>query len=119
MKIHIALTLILILSNTTAMAGETMQCDIGPLKKEYGGTNWLVYSCTNKKSLVFITDQGNPAMPFYFMYHPKNGVYNLHGEGTGNKKYTNAAYEQLKTLPLKSINELISSTLEVAKKDNK
>ena len=91
-------------------AEESMQCNIGPLKKIYGNTNWLVYSCSDKKTLVIATDTGNPAMPFYFMWYMKDGKYNLHGEGTGNKKYTKAAFEQIKLLSKKKIEEIITKT---------
>lgn len=109
MKLNILL-ITAILSISSVTAEEPMQCNIGPLKKSYGKTNWLVYSCSDKKALVIATDKGNPAMPFYFMWYMKNGKYNLHGEGTGNKKHTKAAFEQIKLLSRKDIEEIIAKT---------
>ena len=104
------LLITLFLSCTLVTAEESMQCDIGPLKKIYGKTNWLAYGCSDKKTLVIATDKGNPAMPFYFMWYLKDGKYNLHGEGTGNKKYTKAAFEQIKLLSSSNIAEIIKNT---------
>ena len=109
MKLNL-LIITIILSVTSVAAKESMECNIGPLKKNYGKTNWLVYSCSDKKTLVIATDKGNPAMPFYFMWYIKDGTYNLHGEGTGNKKHTKAAFEQIKLLSKKKIEEIIAKT---------
>jgi len=116
MKINLSLISVLLFISTAAMAEEPMQCDIGPIKKVYGNSNWLVYSCIDNKSLVIVTDQGNPAMPFYFMYYPKDGGYTLRGEGTGNKIYTKAAYKQMENIPLKDIKKLIKETVAISKK---
>jgi len=43
---------------------ETLKCDIGPLNKSYGGTPWLVYSCNDEQTLVFVSERGSPASPF-------------------------------------------------------
>jgi hypothetical protein len=75
-----------------------VSCKIGPVTKTYGGTKWLVYACDDKKSLVVVTAPGNPAMPFYFFFYPDSGGYHLHGEGTGDKKLTDAAYKDLAAL---------------------
>src|ERR1700722_10672551 len=50
------------------------------------------------KSLVVISTPGSPAAPFYFSFSPENGGYHLRGEGTGSKKVTDAALEDLKRL---------------------
>ncbi len=106
----ILLASILVLSSAVVVGKEPMKCDIGPIKKEYGKTNWLVYSCADKKSLVIVTDQGNPAMPFYFMYHPVGDSYKLYGEGTGNKIYTKAAFEEIKRISLGDIKKIVVQT---------
>ena len=68
---------------------------VGPVKKIYGKTQWLVYSCSDNKTVVVVSDTGNPAMPFYFTFYPKQGGYHLTGEGTGKKEATAAAFNDL------------------------
>jgi hypothetical protein len=41
-------------------------CATGPVIKTYGGTKWLVASCSDGKSLVFVAQEGSPAAPFEF-----------------------------------------------------
>jgi hypothetical protein len=36
----------------SASEGPSMQCDVGPLTKSYGGSNWLVYGCVDQQTLV-------------------------------------------------------------------
>jgi len=90
-----------------------MKCETGPVKKEFGKTNWLVYSCTDNKTLIIVSDTGNPAMPFYFTFFIKNGSYNLTGEGTGSKAATGATYKELSLLKDKDISALINETKNV------
>jgi hypothetical protein len=74
----------------------------------YGGTKWLVYGCDDKKGLVVVTAPGNPAMPFYFFFFPNEDGYQLHGEGTGDKKITDAAYKDLAALSDSDIDALVT-----------
>jgi len=90
-----------------------LKCETGPVKKVYGNNNWLVYSCTDNKTLVIVSDTGSPAMPFYFTFYMKNGIYNLTGEGTGNKTATNAAYKELSKLSNSEIKKLIQKTRNI------
>lgn len=77
-----------------AIAAE-LKCDSGPLTKAFGGTQWLVYGCDDMTSVVVITAPGNPATPFYFIFTKEAGGYHLRGEGTGDKKVTDAAFKDL------------------------
>ena len=56
----------LILAFGVSAADEPLQCCIGPIIKILGGTEWRVTSCSDGRSLVFATMNGNPAMPFVF-----------------------------------------------------
>jgi len=90
-----------------------MKCEIGPITKSYGSTPWLVYGCDNAKSVVLVTAPGNPAMPFYFIFHPVDGAYRLEGEGTGDKSATTNAVNELKQLSESDIVALIEETRKV------
>ena len=85
---------------------QTLNCDVGPLNKTYGKTRWLVYSCSDDRTLVFVSAPGSPAMPFYFRLY--NGQ--LTGEGTGDKLATDAAYEEIKALSTSDVKELVRQT---------
>src|SRR5690606_27014298 len=94
---HTKFVLSLVLSLLSALASAErpkLNCDVGPITKKFGGTDWLVYSCGDSQNIIFVTASGSPAMPFVFIR--TNG--NLRGEGNGQKKYTDLAYSELKQL---------------------
>ena len=80
---------------------------LGPLSGTYGSTPWLVYACSDNKSLVFVALSGSPAAPFYFMLTPKNGKYSLVGEGNGSKVLTDRAYAELTKLSAEDVTALV------------
>ncbi len=89
---------------------QPLKCDIGPVSKTYGKTQWLVYSCDDNRSLVFVSAPGNPATPFYFRLSPHEKEYRLTGEGTGSKDATSAAFDELQALSEREIAALIDQT---------
>ena len=97
---------------TTAVnAGGTpkLSCERGGGISRYGGTEWMVYGCSDNKTLLFITAQGNPATPFYFILAPKGGGYQLFGEGSGDKRLTDAAYTEIHALKPAQIASLLAT----------
>ncbi len=86
------------------------QCITGPIDKIYGGTTWLVASCSDGKSLVFIAKDGSKAAPFEFDLTFANDDYDLTGHGDGNRKYTDAAYADLQKLTGKDVLDLLNAT---------
>jgi hypothetical protein len=88
-------------------ADEPLQCDVGPITKTFGSVPWLVYACRDGKSLVVVSTPGSPAAPFYFSFSPEHGGYHLRGEGTGSKKVTDAALEDLKRLSDDNVRALV------------
>jgi hypothetical protein len=63
--------------------------------------------------VVLVSAQGNPAMPFVFFFHVKNGGYHLYGEGAGNKEASGAALSDLQKLTEPDIENLITQTKKV------
>jgi hypothetical protein len=59
---------------------------------------WDVYGCDDGHSVVVVTATGNAAMPFVFFFVWGPAGFDLHGEGTGDKAITEAAFEDLKAL---------------------
>jgi hypothetical protein len=100
-------------SHSTLAAEAKLQCDTGPINRTYGNTPWLVYSCNDNQTVIFVSAPGNPTMPFYFSYGKTDGKYNLSGEGTGNQDATAAAAADLKKLSETEINTLIRATKNI------
>jgi hypothetical protein len=96
-------------------ASQPMKCEVGPISKRFGETEWLVYSCSDRKSVVAVSAPGNPAMPFYFFLSLKDGKYHVSGEGNGNKDVTRAAFNELSSLPTSGIASLILQTQSARK----
>ncbi|GAB3361466.1 hypothetical protein [Lysobacter tyrosinilyticus] len=91
-----------------------LNCDVGPLHKTYGKTAWLVYACNDSRSVVIVSDKGNPALPFYFILYVKpDGDMQLHGEGTGKKSATQAAFDEIKTLTQTDVAGLVAQAQAV------
>ncbi|WP_191621467.1 hypothetical protein [Marinihelvus fidelis] len=99
-------------ASLTANAAEPMACNTGPVNTELGGTTWQLSSCSDGRSLVFVTAEGNPAMPFVFMIQRGGEKTRIAGEGNGDKTYTAAAFEHLKTMSEADFDKLVIKTME-------
>lgn len=106
MKFRNLILLLMVLFPAISFA-DPMECKIGPLNMDFGGNKWLVYACSDGKSIVAVSAPGNPAMPFFFSVSPKNGSYTVSGEGNGDKAASKAAYALLK-LEKSEIEEIIA-----------
>jgi hypothetical protein len=115
MKVALAFLLVL---TTSAMAGgrkTDLHCVTGPVQKTYGGTRWIVHSCTDGRSLVFTAASG-PAAPFEFDLTYTGNGYDLDGHGKGDRKATDAAYADLQKLHAKDILGLLKETQHAERK---
>ena len=93
-----------------------LDCSSGPLTRSFGSTPWLVYACSDNKSVVVFSAPGSPAAPFYFMFFQKEGKYVVVGEGTGPKSVTDRAHAELVRMTESEIQALLNSAKQVAKK---
>ena len=100
----IALMFLTALSATTFCAGgqaasdPVNACETGPLIKQYGGTEWYVYSCSDDRSLVVVASPNNPAAkPFAFIVSEEKGAEQLNGSGE-RKGTVEATFNELKAL---------------------
>jgi hypothetical protein len=75
-----------------------LSCTLGPLPKTFGKSHWLVYACGDGRSIVVVSAPGSPASPFQFFFFWGADGFEIHGEGTGKKEATSAAFEELKLL---------------------
>jgi hypothetical protein len=85
-------------------------CATGPVTKSYGGTPWLVASCSDAKSLVFVAQEGSKAAPFEFDLTYTGDGYDLTGHGGGDRKLTDAAYAELQKLTGTAVRALVAET---------
>ncbi len=119
MRRALLVCMLALLPATPALAldpGAPAQCATGPVEKTYGGTVWLVVSCSDGKSLVFVAKEGSKAAPFEFdMMHTGDG-YDLTGKGQGDRKATDAAYAELSKINGAQIRALVQETLKTKRK---
>lgn len=98
-----------------ADARRPLACDVGPLRKTYGGTDWFVLSCRDERTVIIYSMPHNPASPYYFMGFPKpGGGVQLRGEGIGDRKASRPALQDLKRLSAQDINALVRETKKAA-----
>jgi hypothetical protein len=110
MKTKLVLSIALICISSFGFAEpKKLNCEVGPITKTFGGSNWLVYSCGDFQSVIFVTAPGSPAMPFVFIHADGK----LQGEGNGKKEFTGPAYAELKQLSESQIKQLIEETKKV------
>jgi hypothetical protein len=92
----------------------TLDCKIGPAKKAYGGNPWLVYACNDGHSVVFASAPGSKAAPFSFILYWDGARFKLSGQGTGDKKATDAAFGEIKSLTEQDITQLAAEATNAA-----
>jgi hypothetical protein len=115
---RVILSLALVLAATPALAIDPKapeSCATGPVEKSYGGTTWLVASCSDGKSLVFVAKEGSKAAPFEFDLTNSGDGYDLTGHGDGDRKFTDAAYADLQKIKAADIVTLIQATQKAPK----
>ncbi len=93
---------------------EPMACEVGPVTRTYGQSGWLVYGCSDDRTLVFVSAPGNPAMPFVFISTPDADGYRLYGEGTGAQDATGPAFDDLNQMTEVARNALLTETKAAA-----
>jgi hypothetical protein len=110
----IPLLLALVSSGTPATDERPqLDCHVGPVAKRYGENEWLVYSCSDNRSVVVVAKPENPAFEFYFILVPGPDKIDLYGEGVGDKTATEPAFQDLKLLSAADIAALVTETKAV------
>ena len=114
---RVSIPTILLLSLAISALAEPMRCNVGPVARNLGGAKWNVLSCSDGRSLVFVTAEGNPAMPFYFMVQRNEDSAKVVGEGSGSKEYSAAAYEVIKKMTATELDDLVQATKAVSEQE--
>ena len=97
-----------------ALASDHFECRSGPLARSYGAMPWLVYGCSDDKTIVMVSAPGNPARPFHFFLYQDKGRYIVLGEGTGRRELTGRALAELERLSDAEIRALLSEARQTA-----
>ena len=113
------LLLALAAANSIFAQQPKLDCSKGPLQKTFGSTAWLVYACSDGKSVVAVTAPNSPASHFYFLIYPKDGRYVVVGEGTGPKEIADRAYVELMRLKEADIAALVAAASKLEPTDRR
>jgi hypothetical protein len=87
-----------------------LQCEIGPVDRDYGGSAFSIYGCDDDKSVVAVAKPGSKAFPYFFIVSPVNGEVRLYGEGNGDNDAGRAAFTDLNELQAAGLAELVAAT---------
>ena len=116
-KLNVMVFLATLSVDTALLADDKikLQCTTGPIKKKFGDNHWKVYSCNDNKSVIIVSIPGSSAHPFYFLFYAKKDTYQLHGEGTGSRHASGAAYKEIRHFKSKEIRKLVRETKNMTK----
>lgn len=87
-----------------------LECAVGPVEREYGGSAFAIYSCDDDKSVVAVAKRGSAAFPFYFIVSPVEGQVRLYGQGDGDGEATRAAFAELNEISAADVAALVAAT---------
>lgn len=79
----------------SAAARGTLECKTGPAQRQYGGSTWLVYACSDGRSVVITTPADHAAHPFHFMLMPGGRRPQLIAEGWDRDAAVSAAWHEI------------------------
>jgi len=106
----------MMMSSTVLMPGGEdgpdieLQCETGPIERDYGGSAFSIYSCDDGKSVVAVAKPGSKAFPYLFIVSPVNGQVRLYGEGGGDNDAGRAAFSDLNEFEPADLAELVAAT---------
>ena len=87
-------------------------CDVGPLNRHFGQSNWQVYSCGDGRTLLFQSAPGSPPANFSIAIE-KDGI-ERGGESAENRNLNDAAFNELKAMPARDLAALMAATTTAA-----
>jgi hypothetical protein len=116
MRLHILLVAVLICLPLPAGAQtEPMDCTVGPVIKTFGGSKWVVNSCSDGRTVILMATNDSPAFPSFIKIAPSTEGYSINGRGKGDRQATNAAMDELGALSVADIHAMIDETKQIKK----
>lgn len=86
-----------------------LECKIGPAKRRFGGTLWLVFACNDNRSLAFRPEQNNPNSTAKFVLRWTGAQYELEGDPGDKADVAERAYNEIADLTERQIDALIAA----------
>lgn len=87
-----------------------LTCKTGPVTQDFGGTHWVVYSCSDKQTVIIVAPPENPAAPQFFTVRPDGSGVLASGEGSGKQEYSSKAFAEVVKLKAADLANLIERT---------
>jgi hypothetical protein len=116
MRLHILLVAIAIcLPLPSGAQTAPMDCRVGPIIKTFGGSKWVVNSCSDGRTVILMAMDDSPAFPCFIEIAPSTKGYSIDGRGKGDKQATNAAMDELGALSVADIHAMIDETKQLQK----
>ena len=116
MRLHILVVAIAICLPLPAGAQTApMDCRVGPLIKTFGGSKWVVNSCSDGRTVILMAMNDSSAFPCFIKIEPSTKGYSIDGRGKGDKQATNAAMDELGALSVADIHGIIDETKQLQK----
>jgi hypothetical protein len=115
-EMSLLLSFAMMLNSTVVLPGGEdgqdveLQCAIGPVDREYGGSAFSIYSCDDDKSVVAVAKRGSRAFPFYFIVSPVDGEVRLYGQGDGDEEASRDAFTDLNQISPADVAALVRAT---------
>jgi hypothetical protein len=116
MRLHVLLVAIAVcLPLSVGAQTAPMDCTVGPVVKTFGGSKWVVNSCSDNFTVTLMAMNDSPAFPCFIVMAPSNEGYNINGRGKGDQQATEAAMSELAALSVADIRAMITETKELQK----
>lgn len=94
---------------------EPMDCTVGPVIKTFGGSKWVVNSCSDGRTVILMATNDSPAFPCFIKIAPSTEGYSVNGRSKGDRQATKAAMGELGALSVADIDAMIAETKQLQK----
>jgi hypothetical protein len=95
-------------------AEPALTCKTGPVTQTYGGQPWLVFSCSDEKTVIVVSAPGNPVGSQYYVLRPDGDRVSAMGEGSGHSEISDKAFAELARFSSAELAVLAAKTRAVA-----
>lgn len=99
---------------TPWVAAAAMSCDVGPVDRHFGDTEWSVYACRDGKRLAIMAKPDSRAAPFCFVLTPSEDAYVVSTEGGGDRIAAEPAGDAIRALSAREVRTLMDDAWTVA-----
>lgn len=113
MKWMIAMLAALSMSSVANAGGSSLACEVGPVQRQFGQSQWNVYACTDEKSVVVVPIAATNGEFGYFFLTPAGQEIVVTGEGWGEDASFQPSFQQLKELDSRDLADLVKAAESV------